>query len=924
MVTLMLPFAILYLLIGWGISLSATSSNCSNNGSITSAVVHGTPPYKYAWSTGDTTANVDSLSGGSYYVTVTDSTGLIATGYTIVPGRCLSVITGKIFLDTSGICLYNGTQPAVAGVTLALNGGGTVLYAYTDSGGNYTFRVSDTGNYILNVAYQAGGCGRLISCNNLQAGIYIDSLGDSSSGNNFRLDSTGGSFDFVLYPGWGAASPGQQKAYWMAPVNLSSVPYHGAVNIAFTYDPVLTYDSSSAPGVVDTALHTVTWTISGDSVPFRGYVWNRDRYIAYFTLPASVSDGYPLHSSFLILPDSGDCNPSNNALSFVTAVLGSHDPNYKEVSPSGNLIPNDSILTYTIHFQNTGTDSTFFITVTDTLSQYLNPATVLNLASSLPYTSFTISGIGVLTWSFNPCYLPDSATSLQGSQGFITFSVHKKTNVPFGTAISNKAFVYFDYNQPVITNYATDSVVSGLSYTYQRATICFGDTFYSEGQFYTLAGNYADTLTNILGYDSIVILTVTVNHRDTIELFRGLCNHDSVYFYGRYIHDAGTYDTLLAGGCDTLVILTVVIHYPIPPVNLYDTICANERFLFNGTYVDTTGIYTAHLSSGYGCDSTVKLHLTVNPNFFHSLNSTICTGDTFYVGHFVHTQGGNYTDTLTNALGCDSIVNLTLSGDSVPHPAFTSLTQLCAGQNDTVVFTGSGTNQTYFTWNFDGGNIVSGSAEQGPYVVKWETGGTHFISINMINVCGIAADTVRVSIHSLPVVTLGWDSMVILNRFSQLWDTAFCSVVQLSNSEILSGGKPAGGYYSGIGVWNNIVYIDSIPWYMSSDTIIYTYTDSNHCSASSYDRVNINICEGIQQTSDNNAITLHPNPTTDQLYIKTENIQPETLSIYDVNGRMIYTMPFKPEVDVNQLSSGVYFVEVKSNSLVARKRFVKM
>jgi|GEM_PF-2878125 uncharacterized repeat protein (TIGR01451 family) len=73
-----------------------------------------------------------------------------------------------------------------------------------------------------------------------------------------------------------------------------------------------------------------------------------------------------------------------------------------------------------------------------------------------------------------------------------------------------------------------------------------------------------------------------------------------------------------------------------------------------------------------------------------------------------------------------------------------------------------------------------------------------------------------------------------------------------------------------------------------------------------------------------NSITLFPNPTTDQLFIKTENITPETIIIYDVNGRIILTQPFKPEIDVTQLSSGVYFIEVQSRGEVARKRFVKM
>lgn len=71
-------------------------------------------------------------------------------------------------------------------------------------------------------------------------------------------------------------------------------------------------------------------------------------------------------------------------------------------------------------------------------------------------------------------------------------------------------------------------------------------------------------------------------------------------------------------------------------------------------------------------------------------------------------------------------------------------------------------------------------------------------------------------------------------------------------------------------------------------------------------------------------VTLYPNPTTAQLYLKTTNLQPQSISIYDLNGHLLYNLPFKTEIDVTQLSSGVYFVEVNSVEGVVRRRFVKM
>ena len=137
---------------------------------------------------------------------------------------------------------------------------------------------------------------------------------------------------------------------------------------------------------------------------------------------------------------------------FIETCTGSHDPNLKTVSPVGPVDENDSILSYTIYFQNTGTAATRFIYVTDTLTPYLDPITVVNLASSAPYSNFGISGKGILTWTFNPYFLPDSVANASGSKGFIKFSVKRRLSAPVGSVISNTASVYFDYNQPVLTN----------------------------------------------------------------------------------------------------------------------------------------------------------------------------------------------------------------------------------------------------------------------------------------------------------------------------------------------------------------------------------------------------------------------------------------------------------------------------------------
>jgi len=145
---------------------------------------------------------------------------------------------------------------------------------------------------------------------------------------------------------------------------------------------------------------------------------------------------------------------------YVCKTLSSaYDPNDKNVVPSGvsanhYVHPNDSILEYTIRFQNTGSDTAFNIEVVDTLpAALLNPLTFVSGVSSHPYT-VRIEGPGMVTWSFTNILLPDSTTNEPGSNGFVKFGIRTRPGLPNGTVVNNRVAIYFDYNEPIITNTA--------------------------------------------------------------------------------------------------------------------------------------------------------------------------------------------------------------------------------------------------------------------------------------------------------------------------------------------------------------------------------------------------------------------------------------------------------------------------------------
>ncbi|MBX2892220.1 MAG: hypothetical protein KF734_14930 [Saprospiraceae bacterium] len=76
---------------------------------------------------------------------------------------------------------------------------------------------------------------------------------------------------------------------------------------------------------------------------------------------------------------------------------------------------------------------------------------------SHPYT-WELSAQGVASFAFSNIILPDSATNLAASQGFVMFKIDQQPDVPLQAQIFNSAAIYFDFNPPVITNQTLHTV----------------------------------------------------------------------------------------------------------------------------------------------------------------------------------------------------------------------------------------------------------------------------------------------------------------------------------------------------------------------------------------------------------------------------------------------------------------------------------
>jgi hypothetical protein len=81
--------------------------------------------------------------------------------------------------------------------------------------------------------------------------------------------------------------------------------------------------------------------------------------------------------------------------------------------------------------------------------------------------------------------------------------------------------------------------------------------------------------------------------------------------------------------------------------------------------------------------------------------------------------------------GCSSDINTTaIKVKKQPSSTFTLDNVVCENENAYLQYTGNSSDTAIFDWNFDSGNIVSGS-ESGPYTLNWDDFGTYRISLTV-------------------------------------------------------------------------------------------------------------------------------------------------------------------------------------------------
>jgi uncharacterized repeat protein (TIGR01451 family) len=181
-----------------------------------------------------------------------------------------------------------------------------------------------------------------------------------------------------------------------------------------------------------------------------------------FNAATDLDGSTPLSATLDMLACNASVGSCDSTQTTTTNKVGkSWDPNSIQAIPERFAIAGEE-LAYIIHFENYGTAAAQRIVIVDTLPSILDIATFTKVNSSHPeYLDSVIVKGRVVTWYFNEIYLPgrNPRDVVPRNQGYVTYKVRVNQNAYPRTLVENWAWIQFDQNPPIRTNYETNRVL---------------------------------------------------------------------------------------------------------------------------------------------------------------------------------------------------------------------------------------------------------------------------------------------------------------------------------------------------------------------------------------------------------------------------------------------------------------------------------
>jgi len=390
-----------------------------------------------------------------------------------------------------------------------------------------------------------------------------------------------------------------------------------------------------------------------------------------------------------------------------------------------------------------------------------------------------------------------------------------------------------------------------------------------DGNTYTESNNTAThTLTNAVGCDSVVTLNLTINNNTGIDA-QIACDSFTWIDGNTYntSNNTATHTLTNAAGCDSLVTLNLTLNNSTSGTDVQNA-CDSYTWIDGNTYTESNNTATHTLTNAVGCDSLITLNLTLNNSTFGTDVQNACDFFTWIDGNTYNTSNNTATHMLTNVAGCDSLVTLNL------------------------------------TINNNTGIDVQTACES----YTWIDGNTYFSSNNTAT-------------HTLTNVA-GCDSVVTLNLTVGISDLS----TSISGITITANNNTATYQWLDCNDGNTPISGETDQSFTPTANGSYAVELTDNGCVDTSLCVNITTVGFIENSFDN-PFSVYPNPTSGKLHVIFENeLNNLQLIVRNTLGQEVYHNNYENASQIViklEIPVGIYFVEIASDNKKAVFKVIK-
>ena len=440
-------------------------------------------------------------------------------------GSCVFSITGLVYDDQNLNEMYDDTEVGLPFQSVTISPLG--IEVITNDEGMFSFELTGNQEVSLlladNDVFPFNLTPNPVSFDTETAtGTYIE-FGISKEFNEFGICVD-------LYPSGNGFLCNDWSNHNICYRNMGNVPIDGIVE--FEYDPLFQGHAEVTP--IDSANGNTVYMSFENLLPGQMFFYDVDLLSPTVDFIGEYVTSYARVTGYF---QGGQVAYGEQTLE--TEITCAYDPNDKQAFPIGytedHLLLQETEQEFLIRFQNTGNAPAQDVRIQDTLDVNFDLESFKLMANSHSVMTTIDPETRLIDFYFEDIQLPDSVNDEPNSHGLISYKITPLPNLPIGTVLENTAYIYFDNNEPIITNttWTTIHECGGEAAVTSTASLVCDETLVNFEGAYPLVEIYHWELEgeDAGNEEGIEILPASDSYEVTLVASNPLCTETNSFVY---------------------------------------------------------------------------------------------------------------------------------------------------------------------------------------------------------------------------------------------------------------------------------------------------------------------------------------------------------------------------------------------------------